>query len=70
MLYTLLAGYHRWPGTDVRGRVEAETALDADLKTALLQALDPDPDRRFQSISRFEAALGAYLERIWPGRAW
>lgn len=70
VLYTLLAGYHRWPGTDVRGRVEAETALDADLKTALLQALDPDPDRRFQSISRFEAALGAYLERIWPGRAW
>jgi len=70
VLCTLLAGYRRWPGTDIRGRVEAETALDADLKSALIRALDPSPDRRFDSIAQFEGALGDYLERIWPGRRW
>jgi serine/threonine protein kinase len=70
VLYTLLAGY-RWPETsDVRARVLADETLDAELKDALLRAVDPEPDRRFDDIAAFESALGAYLERIWPGRAW
>jgi serine/threonine protein kinase len=70
VLYTLLGGHHPWPGTDVRGRLTTDTSLDADLKAALLQALEPDRDKRFAGIAQFEAALGAYLERIWPGRSW
>lgn len=70
VLHTLLAGHQPWPGTNAAGRVRADADLDADLRAALLRALDPEPARRFASVAAFEAALGAYLERIWPGRAW
>jgi serine/threonine protein kinase len=70
VLYTLLAGY-RWSArADVRGRIAADEALDADLKNALLRAVDPKPERRFATVEQFESALGAYLESIWPGRRW
>lgn len=70
VLYTLLAG-HRWmDGADVTARVAADDDLDAELKQALLTAVDRAPDRRHASIDAFQAALGAYLERIWPGRSW
>lgn len=70
VLYSLLAGHRWWPRTDTRARIEADTALDADLKAPLLRALEADPDRRFPTVGQFETALGAYLERIWPGRSW
>jgi serine/threonine protein kinase len=70
VMSTLLTGYQRWPVSDPRSRVEAEATLDADLKSALLRALDREPDRRFQDVEQFQAALGAYLEHIWPGRRW
>jgi hypothetical protein len=66
----LLTGYQRWPASDPRSRVEAEGTLDPDLKSALLRALEREPDRRFQDIEQLQAALGAYLEHIWPGRQW
>jgi serine/threonine protein kinase len=70
VLHTLLAGYEWTAGTDVHGRIEADDDLDADLKATLLRAVDTTPARRFATMARFEAALGAYLERIWPGRSW
>jgi serine/threonine protein kinase len=70
VLYTLLAGYRWSTRSDVRGRVAADDELDADLKDALLRAVDPNPDRRFATVEQFESALGAYLESIWPGRRW
>ena len=66
----------RWPGTDgrttaeVSARVEADPELDTELKNALLAAVDPIPDNRYGSVQEFQSALAAYLERIWPGRAW
>jgi serine/threonine protein kinase len=68
VLYTLVAGY-RW-GVDLRTRLSGDEALDADLRHALLKATDPVPRRRFGNVDEFQAALGAYLERIWPGRSW
>ena len=69
-LYTMLAGYGwTWAGA-IRTRVEADRELDPELKTILLSAIDPDPDRRYPSIHVFHDALAAYLEAIWPGRSW
>jgi hypothetical protein len=31
--------------------------------------MQPDVDRRYRSIDVMSAALAAYLEAIWPGRA-
>jgi serine/threonine protein kinase len=70
VLYTLVAGYRWEEGADVRGRLAADEDVEADLKRTLLRAVDATPARRFASMARFEAALGAYLERIWPGRSW
>ncbi|MEO8480681.1 MAG: protein kinase [Acidobacteriota bacterium] len=70
VLYTLLAGRHWTAGMDVRRRVKADRDLDPDLRSALLRALETEPARRFASMAQFEAALSAYLERIWPGRSW
>lgn len=70
VLYTLLAGYRwAWEGTaDVC--VAADGALEPELKGVLRRAVDPLPDRRYASVDEFAAALGAFLERIWPGRSW
>ena len=51
-------------------RVKTDPDLDAELKDALLTAVDPVPEKRYPSVQEFQAALGAYLERIWPGRSW
>lgn len=70
VLYTTLAG-HRWTDQEgVSARVEADPDIDGELKDALLAAVDPVPDRRYPSVQEFQAALGVYLERIWPGRLW
>jgi serine/threonine protein kinase len=70
VLHTLLAGYRWMDDSNVVARVAADETLDAELKEALVTAVDPDPARRHASIQEFQAALGAYLERIWPGRSW
>ncbi|MEO8482273.1 MAG: hypothetical protein ABI634_08695 [Acidobacteriota bacterium] len=70
VLYGLLAGSRWTDDNDVRTRVEPDTDLDTELKQVLLTALAPVPDDRYRSVTEFRAALGAYLERIWPGRAW
>jgi serine/threonine protein kinase len=70
VLHTLLTGYRWMDGSNVAARVAADGALDSDLKDALVTAVDPDPRKRHRTIEVFQAALGAYLERIWPGRAW
>ena len=67
-LYTALAGYRWTDHGEVSTRVRADTELDADLKAALLKAVDPVPDKRYPSVRKFQAALTAYLEQIWPGR--
>lgn len=70
VLYTLVAGYQwTWEGAaDVR--VRGDNELDPELKGILLHAVEPDPGRRCSSVRELEAALGAFLERIWPGRTW
>ena len=70
VLHTTLAGYRWTDKGEVSARVEADPELDAELKTALLAAVDPIPDNRYGSVEEFQSALAAYLERIWPGRAW
>lgn len=70
VLYTLLAGYQWSWGGEVGACVRDDAAIDADLKTMLLKAVDADPDKRFPSVQAFRDALAAYLERIWPGRSW
>jgi serine/threonine protein kinase len=70
VLYTLIAGFGwTWQG-EAGAQVESDHSLDADLKAILLRAVDGNPDRRFASMEQFRTALGGYLERIWPGRAW
>lgn len=70
VLYTLLAGYQWTPGTSLTTRIAEDEELDADLKDALLTAVATERDRRFATARQFHRALGAYLERIWPGRQW
>jgi serine/threonine protein kinase len=69
VLHTLLAGSRWMDGSNVAARVADDDALDGDLKAALVTAVDPAPAKRYASMLVFQAALGAYLERIWPGRA-
>ncbi len=69
VLYTMLAGYGwTWTG-EVDGSVSADRSLDPELTAILAAAVEPDPEKRYPSIAPFQAALGAYLESIWPGRA-
>ena len=70
VLYTLIAGYGWALDTEPSSRIEADTVIDADLRTLLQTAVESDADRRYQSIEEMSAALGAYLESIWPGRSW
>jgi serine/threonine protein kinase len=68
VLDTLLTGT-LWAGSEsIVSRVSNDPSLDAELQEALLKAVDLDPARRYPSVGRFQAALTAYLERIWPGR--
>ena len=70
VLYTMLAGYARIWGVEIATSVDGDPDLDPDLKTILLEAVAPDPARRYPSIQKFHAALAAHLEDIWPGRSW
>jgi len=66
VLFTMLAG-HQWTWkTDVCRCVDADLQLAPELKTLLLAAVDPDPDRRFPSMVDFRAALAAYVARTSP----
>jgi serine/threonine protein kinase len=70
VLYTLMAGYTwTWEG-EVGACVAADAAIDDDLKSVLLKAVDRSPARRYRSAQDMLDALGAHLERIWPGRSW
>jgi serine/threonine protein kinase len=70
VLYTVLAGYEWTWDAELSRRIESDADLDAELKTILLTAVEPDADRRYRSILGMHAALAAYLESIWPGRSW
>ena len=69
VLYTLIAGYGWTWDTGLSSRIDADTEIDAELRTILLAAVERDADRRYQSIEELSAALGAYLESIWPARS-
>jgi serine/threonine protein kinase len=69
VLYTMIAGYGSTWDAGLSVRIEAETEIDAALRAILLTAIDPDRDRRYQSIQDMHGALAAYLESIWPGRS-
>jgi serine/threonine protein kinase len=70
VLYTMLAG-DSWVGRGNLGpRVESNVTLDLELRQALLKTVAANPVQRYGSVAEFQAALEAYLERIWPGRSW
>jgi serine/threonine protein kinase len=70
VLYTMLAG-HGWTWeAEAAACVEADRELDSEMKKILRAAVAADPDRRYRSIGTLHDELGAYLERIWPGRSW
>jgi len=76
----------RWIGTDKKLRMDVEALrrqIEADVDAGDVPclvvgtagsvstgAVDPLPDRRYPSVQDFHTRLGAYLERIWPGRSW
>jgi serine/threonine protein kinase len=68
VLHTLLTG-NLWESGDRGSRIQADRSLDAELREALLAAVDPVPANRYPSVAAFQADLAAYLERIWPGRS-
>ena len=70
VLATLIAGYGWTWDTELCSKIEADRDTDDDLKEILSTAMDRDPARRYPSIHEMAGALGAYLESIWPGRAW
>ncbi len=70
VLYTMIAGFGWTWESEVGVAVEADTALDAELKQILRTAVQANPEKRQASVDAFRAALASYLEGIWPGRAW
>ena len=70
VLHTLVTGDLWEAGEALVARIEGDDALDEELRAALLATVDPDPAKRYPSVMEFQADLAAYLERIWPGRAW
>jgi serine/threonine protein kinase len=69
VLYTMIAGYQWTMGVDVSSAIAAEREIDGELQQILLAAVDQKPARRHQSIEIMCAAIGAYLESIWPRRS-
>jgi serine/threonine protein kinase len=70
VLYTLIAGYGwTWDG-NLSAHIEREQTLDVGLKKVLMTAVNPDRAGRYRSMQEMRDALAAYLESIWPGRAW
>jgi serine/threonine protein kinase len=70
VLYTLIAGYGWTWDSEAPARIAADQEIDADLRTILMTAVEPDVDSRYQSIGEMSSAVGTYLESIWPGRSW
>jgi serine/threonine protein kinase len=70
VLYATIAGYGWTWDTELWPRIETDTEIDPDLRSVLLTAVVPDPDRRYRRIKEMSTALAAYLESIWPGRSW
>ena len=70
VLYTMLAGYEWTWNAEAGASVQADREIDPELKEILLQAVDPSPDKRYQSVQEFRDRLADYLESIWPGRSW
>jgi serine/threonine protein kinase len=70
VLYTLIAGYGWTWHPELSSRIESDIEIDADLRTILLTSVEREAGRRYQSIEEMAAALGGYLESIWPGRSW
>jgi serine/threonine-protein kinase len=70
VLYTMLAGLD-WTWTRTASEsVEADVDLGPELKEVLRIAVQPDPGRRYESITELRSAVEAYLERTWPGGSW
>jgi serine/threonine protein kinase len=70
VVYTMLAGYG-WTWEGAAGTcIQRDREIDSDLKTILLEAVDPEPANRYPSVAEFRASLSTYLETIWPGRRW
>jgi serine/threonine protein kinase len=70
VLYSLVAGYQRKWESDPLACLAADPDVEPDLKAILRDAVDPNPDRRYPAMQAFHDVMEAYLERIWPGRAW
>ena len=70
VLYTMIAGFGWTWESEVAAAVDADTELDADLKRIIRMSVHTNPEKRQASIDVFRSALAAYLEGIWPGRAW
>jgi len=70
VLYTLLTGYGWTWESQLWERIAADTEVDADLRTILQTASQPDLKQRYRSMEDLRDALEAYLEAIWPGRSW
>jgi serine/threonine protein kinase len=68
VLYTLIAGYGWTWDMALSARIESDTEIDDDLRAILLTAVEPNAERRYQSMAALSGALSAYLESIWPGR--
>lgn len=69
VLYTMIVGYDwTWEGA-LSPTIEADAAIDADLRRILLTAVHADRDRRYGSIDEMRASLAGYLDAIWPGRS-
>lgn len=70
VLYTMLRGYG-WTWSDTADvRVEADAALEPELRAIVLRAVQSDPARRYTSMAQFLATLERYLDTVWPGRNW
>jgi serine/threonine protein kinase len=69
VLYTTLAGFDWTWVADVRRSIDTNAEVDPEMKAILLTAVDPDPARRFRSITDLRAALVAFIERAAPARA-
>ena len=70
VLYTLITGYGWTWDAQISAAVKADVEIDGDLRTILLTAVERDVASRYQSIRELRDALAAYLETIWPRRAW
>jgi serine/threonine protein kinase len=69
VLYTMIAGYQWTWEVDLPACIAADPDVDADLAPILLTGVSRDRDGRYRSVREMGAALAAYLESIWPGRA-